>query len=263
MNELQIIEHNNERILLTSQLAEGYGTTVDVITRNFNRNKERYQEGKHYYALSGDDKHEFLNLGQFDAGLKNAPTLYLWTEKGALLHAKSLGTDEAWETYEKLVDTYFKAQDMALQLTGLSPQLLLLINIEMEQKRQQAAIEQTNQRINNMQDIIRLDTTSWREDSHSLVVRIAQKWGGNEYIRDVQAETYRLVDQRAGVSLSTRLSNHRRRMAEEGVCKSKRDKVNRIDIISNDRKLIEIYTAIVKEMAVKYGVSSPRAEAAS
>ena len=58
-----------------------------------------------------------------------------------------------------------------------------------------------------------------------------------------------------GVSLQIRLTNKRRRMADEGVSKSKRDKLNYLDIIAEDKKLIEGYTAIVKEMAIKYGVA--------
>lgn len=41
-------------------------------------------------------------------------------------------------------------------------------------------------------------------------------------------------------------------MADEGVCKSKRNKLMKVDIIFEDKKLIEIYVAIVKEMAIKY-----------
>ena len=37
---------------------------------------------------------------------------YLWTERGALLHAKSINTDKAWDVYEQLLDTYFRAQEM-------------------------------------------------------------------------------------------------------------------------------------------------------
>lgn len=110
MNELQIIEHENQRVLLTSQLAESYGTNSDVITKNFNRNKERYQEGKHYFVLEGENKKQFIDQGQFDRGLKNAKTIYLWTERGAFLHAKSLNTDQAWEVYDSLVEHYFQSQ---------------------------------------------------------------------------------------------------------------------------------------------------------
>ena len=49
MNELQVIERENQRVLTTAQIAEQYETDVKIIFNNFNRNKERYTEGKHYY----------------------------------------------------------------------------------------------------------------------------------------------------------------------------------------------------------------------
>lgn len=108
MNELQVIEQNNQRVLTTGQLAESYGAEKQLIINNFNRNKERYKEGKHFIALRGDEKNQFINLNQIELGSKNAKTLYLWTEKGAWLHAKSLNTDKAWDAYEMLVDEYYR-----------------------------------------------------------------------------------------------------------------------------------------------------------
>lgn len=54
--------------------------------------------------------------------------------------------------------------------------------------------------------------------------------------------------------LDVQLTNMRRRMAEEGVCKSKRDKLNYLDVIERDNRLKEGYLVIVKELAIKYGV---------
>ncbi|MED3792084.1 ORF6N domain-containing protein [Niallia alba] len=105
--DLTIINHNNQRILTTAQLATSYQTENKVISNNFNRNKDRYKEGKHYFALTDESKRQFINLHQIEDGSKNANTLYLWTEKGAWLHAKSLNTDAAWDAYEKLVDEYY------------------------------------------------------------------------------------------------------------------------------------------------------------
>ena len=127
-NELQIIERENQRVLTTAQISEEYGTDNQVITNNFNRNKERYVEGKHYYALKSDSKREFLNLTQIDLGsAKNSKSLYLWTEKGALLHAKSLGTDKAWEVYDYLVESYFNKKEQLQNI--ISKEDLALISI--------------------------------------------------------------------------------------------------------------------------------------
>lgn len=107
MNQLQVISYNNQRVLTTTQIAESYKTTSDKISYNYNYNKYRYKQGKHYIALEGDEKREFLHRLEIHDGSKNAKTLYLWTEKGAWLHAKSLNTDKAWEAYEMLVDEYY------------------------------------------------------------------------------------------------------------------------------------------------------------
>ena len=107
MNELQITEYKNIRVLTTQQIAEAYGSDTRVISNNFNRNKDRYVEGKHYICLEDGEKREFVDHHQIDDGSKKASKLYLWTEKGAFLHAKSLNTDMAWEVYDRLVDNYF------------------------------------------------------------------------------------------------------------------------------------------------------------
>lgn len=87
------------------QLAEAYETDKRVISNNFNRNANRYTEGKHFYCLTGDELKAFKACHQIDDNLKFAPSVFLWTEKGALLHAKSLNTDKAWEVYDYLVES--------------------------------------------------------------------------------------------------------------------------------------------------------------
>lgn len=149
----------------------------------------------------------------------------------------------------------------ALDYSNFSPQLQVLMNIETKQREQEAAlkaqqkaIEEQSARIDSIGEVIALDVHSWRKDAQHLISSIATKCGGFDSIKDIYNEIYRLVEQRAGVSLSTRLTNKRRRMAEEGVSKSKRDKLTKVDIIADDKKLIEIYLAIVKEIAVKSGI---------
>ena len=94
MNNLTIIEYKNVRVLTTQQIAEAYGTDAKVVSYNFNHNKDRYIEGKHYICLTGDELRAFRENHDLPSNLNK---LYLWTEKGAFLHAKSLNTDKAWE----------------------------------------------------------------------------------------------------------------------------------------------------------------------
>lgn len=107
MNSLNVIEKNNQRVLTSYQLAEVFGTKTKDIVYNFNYNKHRYTEGKHYFVLTGQERRDFLNETEIPSSYKKTHTIYLWTQKGAFMHAKSLGTDKAWAAYESLVDDYF------------------------------------------------------------------------------------------------------------------------------------------------------------
>ena len=108
----QIVEQNGIRVLTTRQLTEWYKTEEWQIKQNFRNNKERFVLGKHYITLQGEELKGFKSKVEniYLVG-KTAKILYLWTEKGALLHAKSLNTDKAWEVYDYLVDFYFRAQE--------------------------------------------------------------------------------------------------------------------------------------------------------
>ncbi len=70
--KLLIIERNNQRVLTTTQLAESFGTDNKLISNNFNRKKDRYQEGKHFSSLTSNEKNEFLDLHQIEDGSRNA-----------------------------------------------------------------------------------------------------------------------------------------------------------------------------------------------
>ena len=140
MNNLVPLEHKNQRILTTQQIADGYETDGRRISENFNRNKDRFIIGKHYYVLSGEEKRAFVNHTQIEDGSKNATVLYLWTEKGAFYHAKSLNTEKAWEAYDHLVETYFRARDMLTVPKTLSEALFMAAQLQKEIEDKQPLI---------------------------------------------------------------------------------------------------------------------------
>ena len=147
---IQVIEQQGVRVLTTAQLAECYGTDSKTIAHNYQRNKERYEEGKHYVCLKGEDLRAFKSEMTNCHFAKNLNVLYLWTERGALLHAKSLNTDKAWEVYGELVETYFRAQKAQIALQNLSPQTQAMINLEIRQNALKAKVADIEQRLDSM-----------------------------------------------------------------------------------------------------------------
>lgn len=152
------------------------------------------------------------------------------------------------------VEKKFKQQ--ALNTQGLSPQLQLLINIELKQKQMEQDISDNKQEIQEIRDVVALSSTNWKADSSRIISTIAGKLGDFSHIKDIRNEIYKQLEQRAACDLKRRLTFKRQRLADNGVCKSKRDKLNNLDVIEDDKRLIEVYVAIVKEMAIKYGVAN-------
>ncbi|MCM7723696.1 ORF6N domain-containing protein [Enterobacter roggenkampii] len=142
--DLQIIEYRGQRVVTTEQLAAGYGATEQMITNNFNRNKSRFVEGKHYFKLSGGDV-EILRNSFSGLQISNkARSLTLWTERGAANHAKILETDQSWEFYDDMAEFYFtRRASIAIPSTPLtlSRKELALMVIEAEERAEAAALE--------------------------------------------------------------------------------------------------------------------------
>lgn len=251
--ELPIKEYNGKRVVTLKEVDMVHERPDGTARKRFNDNKAHFIEGEDYFKVKCSEVRPFFGQTLPNGFNPNADVILI-TESGYYMLVKSFTDDLSWTVQRALVNSYFKVQQMQTAFSELSPQLQLLINIETRQKEQERAIAETQQRLDSIGEVIALDVRSWRRDAKQLISKIATKQGGFDYIKEVNTEIYRLVEERAGVSLSTRLTNKRNRMAGEGVCKSKRDKLTKVDIIADDKKLIEIYLAIVKEMAVKYGV---------
>lgn len=135
--DLQRIEYRGQRVVTTEQLAAGYGTDVENIRRNFNRNKSRFVEGKHYFQVAGDEL-ENLRVTFSPAQISNKTrSLTLWTERGAANHAKMLETDQAWNYFNDLTEFYFSHREAAAlpAPAELSKLEILQMAIESEEGR--------------------------------------------------------------------------------------------------------------------------------
>lgn len=95
----------------TEMLAQAYEVEINSIQKNFSCNRERFTEGKHFFALAGDELRAFKNCLTESKSVqidKRARNFTLWTERGAARHAKMLNSDRAWDVFELLEETFFR-----------------------------------------------------------------------------------------------------------------------------------------------------------
>lgn len=110
----------NEPVLTSAQLATIYGCSTDTLKHNFQRAREQFKEGEHYFKVSGAALRalkEDLNEGKknhLPAFSKMASCLYLWTHKGCVRHCKMINTPEAWKMFDELERVYFGVMKNAL-----------------------------------------------------------------------------------------------------------------------------------------------------
>lgn len=226
MKQLKVIEQNGMRVLTSAQLSELFGTEAKVISYNFNYNKERYEEGKHYICLAGDDRKEFLfNHLEIQDGSKHAKYIYLWTDKGVFLHAKSLNTDKAWGTYTQLIDDYFKKVEEAKQpqpttpdLTGLSPQLQFMIQMEQRHNALETKLTLHESTQNEIKEAVTALTDNMTATpDHTKVVGTV-----NEFARwtrlghnEVYNKVYDLLKSAHGIDVRQRVQNERDKLQKD------------------------------------------------
>lgn len=105
-----VIELEGKRVLTTTQVADAYEVDAKSLQRNFQRNKARFEQGLHFFILTGDALKAFKAERQNDAqsNFKYATQVYLWTEEGAFLLAKSVSSEKGWAAYRLLVTNYYK-----------------------------------------------------------------------------------------------------------------------------------------------------------
>ena len=114
MRDLIPVEYRTERVLTTEQLAQAYECEPNNIKKNFNSNKEHFEEGRHYYKVEGDALNDLrVTFSDLQISPKTR-CLYLWTRRGASRHSKMLGTDRAWEMFDALEESYFNPRPKAL-----------------------------------------------------------------------------------------------------------------------------------------------------
>lgn len=95
---LSPITHNQIPVITTELLAHLYGADIKNIQNNFARNVDRFEVGKHFLLIEGDELRELKNRNSLRVSVKiarNVRSLILWTERGAARHAKMLETDQA------------------------------------------------------------------------------------------------------------------------------------------------------------------------
>lgn len=266
-------EYNGKRVITFKDIDEVHERKSGTARKRFNDNKQWFVEGEDYFRITASVFRTLIG----EMNERHQTDVVLVTESGYLMIIKSFHDDLSWQLQRILVNSYFRTKEMQSgNYDDLSPMLRMFIQQERQMKAMQTEIADTkaqleitqteNQKhserlntidgkINAVSDAIKLDATSWRKEVSSVIRKICRH-ANDAYptVGILYGEIYKVLELRAKCNLTTRLTHKQVRMRDAGVCMSKVKQVNRLDIIAEDAQLTEIFIAIVREYAIKFGI---------
>ena len=252
-----------QKVVLAKTVAEIHEMNVGNINQRINENRSRFKDDIDLIDLKNSYTSDvLLNLGFNQSQINASKNIYLLSERGYAKLIKIMDSDLAWDIHDQLMDEYFSMREEKEKQKPVSQLDAIIAGLQATKELQEkmAVVEQVQvqqeKAIQNIRNVVAVNTTDWRKDTTNIINRIAMsRDGGADNIHIIRKESYDLLEKRANCKLSVRRKNLQRVMLENGVSKSKVDKVSYLDVIDRDNRLKEIYIAIVKEMAIKYNVA--------
>lgn len=251
MTDIILSTQNGEPVASSRQIADNFEKRHDHVMRDIDTIKKDVPNfGEMFFETETPDTYG------------RPQRTYLMNRDGFSLLVMGFTGKAALEWKLKYITAFNemekKLKESSPDYSELSPTLRYLIEMEQRQHQQEQALAQTNQRVDEIRELVALNPNGWRKTTTRMIVKIAQKMGGNQHIGDVYREAYDLMEERGHYRLSIRTENIRAEMRRGNASKSRIEKVSQLDAIAADPRAIELWTKIIAEMAVKYGVAAPK-----
>lgn len=186
--------------------------------------------------------------------------------------AKKLSMTQKNHKGEAARDYFTKVEDgakeMILRMQEMSPQLQVMINMELEQKRQKDEQERQARELEEVKEnqkainqaMIRepeVDFRTWVSNSLSMIAEsddypyFGDRQGKHQAVR---AESYERLNTKRPCRLDQKVRNAKGNAATAGATKTQINAINKLTVIENDKDLRPVYEAVIREMLIAYKV---------
>ena len=262
--DISIKEYKGKRVVTFKDIDMVHERPDGTARKRFSDNRNHFVENEDYFIVKPQDLENIGMSEKRTSGIEevNNRGTALITEQGYLMLVKSFTDDLAWEVQRQLVNSYFKVRntvntELSLELQMLQGLLGQMVQKELadkERDKQIAIAQETAQKAiettNSIKEAVKPVLDNWRDEINVKFNRI-QKSASTPF-NLLRTEMYCELERRAGCDLSTRLRNRKQRMTDNGCTKTEINKLNRMDVIEEDKKLREIFTKIVSEYEIEY-----------
>lgn len=269
-NELQIVT-NQTPIEIELGIDEKGMTTASKLYKFLELNSSNYSKwfkaniSENEFAEEGVDFIRFVLRYESGVGTKERDDAKLTAK-----FAKKLSMTQKNEKGEQARNYFIRVEETTKEIVSsmneLSPQLQLLINMELKQKEQDKKIEElqckTEKQKEAIQAVSETLTRAGTEEEYQQWVtkainRIANSsnfyYLGNKH-QGARVESYKRLTDKAHCRLGVLVENAVKRLEDRGATKAQIKAVNKLTVIMQDRRLKELYAVVIREMLVAYCV---------
>lgn len=250
MQDLQVVEQNNEFYVDSREVAEMVGKRHDHLIRDIKGYIEVLEENPNLGTR------QFFEESTYITNQNKVQPCYLLTKKGCDMVANKMTGSKGVLFTAMYVEAFHKMDEHIKQAQLNVPQtpmqaLEMMFNV---QKDHEQFNKEMKREITGIRNIVGIETKNWRNDTNKMLGAIAQHLGGGEKHQKVRIEAYKLLEEKGRCKLEQRLNNRKAKMLSQGATKSQINKLSKLDVITDEPRLIEIYISVIKSMAIKYGV---------
>lgn len=251
MQALQIVEQNETHYVDSREVAEMIGKRHDNLVRDI----------KGYIKVLEDSSklssHNFFEESTYVNSQNKVQPCYLLTKKGCDIVANKMTGSKGILFTATYVDAFHKMDEYIKQQAQLNVPQTPMQALEMmfkAQKDQEQFNKQMQQEIAGIRHIVGIETKNWRNDTNKMLSAIAQHLGGGAMHQKVKSEAYKALEEKGRCNLKIRMQNRKGKMLANGATKTQINKLSKLDVITDEPRLVEIYISVIKSMAIKYGV---------
>ena len=250
MQDLQVVEQNNEFYVDSREVAEMVGKRHTDLLRDIDNYLSVILQNAKLRSA------DFFVASSYTSNNNNMYKCYLLTKKGCDMVANKMTGSKGVLFTAMYVDAFHKMDEHIKQNQLNVPQtpMQALEMMFKVQKDQEQFNKEMKREITGIRNIVGIETKNWRNDTNKMLGAIAQHLGGGEKHQKVRIEAYKLLEEKGRCKLEQRLNNRKAKMLSQGATKSQINKLSKLDVITDEPRLIEIYISVIKSMAIKYGV---------
>ena len=176
---INIVEYLGKRVVTLDMIDKLHHRPEGTAKRNFTSNKDRFEDGKHFYLIDYSKKNEFRTFG-IDVPARGITVI---TERGYSMLVKSFNDDFAWDVQEQLSDSYFDTGQQMSTAEFILHQAQIAVDQERKIKAIEVRQDATDRHIIETNAKVKVKVAEEKADSafKSAQAALKHKFGNADY----------------------------------------------------------------------------------